>query len=82
MYSASSAGSAPSQNIQRQPSAAKQSRHNRGEQIADGVSALQDAAESTPRHFCGAASIASDAPTPHSPPMPMPYSARRIRNTV
>ena len=26
--------------------------------------------------------MASDAPTPHSPPMPMPNSARRIRNVV
>ncbi len=26
--------------------------------------------------------MVSDAPTPHSPPIAMPYSARRIRNTV
>ena len=36
----------------------------------------------TPRHFGGTFSIASEAPTPHSPPMPMPNSARKTRNAV
>ena len=38
--------------------------------------------ESTPRQRTGACSMASDAPTPHSPPMPMPKSMRRMKKTV
>ena len=38
--------------------------------------------DSTPRQRTGACSMASDAPTPHSPPMPMPNSIRRMKKTV
>ena len=36
--------------------------------------------ESTPRQRTGACSMASDAPTPHSPPMPIPNSMRKAKN--
>jgi len=35
-----------------------------------------------PRSFTGAFSITSVAPTPHSPPIPMPKSARSQKNIV
>ena len=36
----------------------------------------------TPRHLAGTFSIASDAPTPHSPPMPTPNSSRQATNAA
>ena len=38
--------------------------------------------DSSPRSLGGTFSIASVAPTPHSPPMPMPNKRRQIRNAV
>ena len=35
-----------------------------------------------PRHRGGTFSIASEAPTPHSAPIPIPKSARRMKNAV
>ena len=34
------------------------------------------------RAFAGKASMVKDAPNPHSPPIPMPKSARRMRKMV
>src|ERR1700730_3713662 len=38
--------------------------------------------ERIPRHLGGTDSIASDAPMPHSPPIPIPYSARMTKKKV
>ena len=72
MKSVSSAGRPPMKNIGRQPQCGKTVQNaTRRQQIAERVAFLQKP-ERMPRHFAGTDSSASDAPTPHSPPMPMP----------
>jgi hypothetical protein len=87
MNSDSSAGRPPRKNITRQAcrgacvNRVDHAERQRREEIAQRVAFLQQARQQAAQPG-DADSSASDAPTPHSPPMPMPNSRRRMTNVV